>query len=75
VRELAATPWAHDRGALRTLAPGVQVPAAPWRSDGATIGVRAPAGERGGHTDDVLRDLLGLDDEAIAQLRRDHICE
>jgi crotonobetainyl-CoA:carnitine CoA-transferase CaiB-like acyl-CoA transferase len=75
VSELAATPWAREREAFRDLGAGVRVPAAPWRSDRATIGVAAPAADRGAHTDEVLRDLLGLDDDAIARLRRDHICE
>jgi crotonobetainyl-CoA:carnitine CoA-transferase CaiB-like acyl-CoA transferase len=75
VSDLAATPWARDRGAFHDLGGGVNVPTAPWRSDRATIGVRNPAAARGGHTDEVLRELLGLDGDTIAQMRRDHICE
>jgi crotonobetainyl-CoA:carnitine CoA-transferase CaiB-like acyl-CoA transferase len=75
VRDLSETPWAVDRGAFREVEPGVHVATAPWRSDGATIGVRGTAARRGGDTDDVLRDLLGLDDDEIERLRADHICE
>jgi crotonobetainyl-CoA:carnitine CoA-transferase CaiB-like acyl-CoA transferase len=75
VRALTASPWADDRTVFRDVEPGVRVPAAPWRSDGATIGARGPASRRGADTDDVLRDVLGLDDATIAELRRDHSCE
>jgi CoA:oxalate CoA-transferase len=75
VHQLSQTPWAVDRGAFDEIEPGVRVPAAPWRSDHATIGVRGTASRRGGDTDDVLRDLLALDDDEIARLRAAHICE
>jgi CoA:oxalate CoA-transferase len=73
--ELSTTPWAVDRDAFREVEPGVRVPAAPWRSDGATIGVRGTASRRGADTEAVLRDLLDLDDDDIDRLRAAHICE
>ena len=75
VRELAATPWAADRATFTEVEPGVHVPSAPWRSDGATIGVRGTAARRGAHTDEVLREVLALDADEIARLRAAHICE
>ena len=73
--ELSTTPWAVDRDAFREVEPGVRVPAAPWRSDGATIGVQGTASRRGADTEAVLRDLLDLDDDDIDHLRAAHICE
>ncbi len=69
VAELAATDWAADRGVFAEVEPGVRVPARPWRSDAADIGVRGPGPRQGEHTDDVLRDLLGADDDTIAAWR------
>jgi crotonobetainyl-CoA:carnitine CoA-transferase CaiB-like acyl-CoA transferase len=45
----------------------------PWRLAVGPNGVRMPAPLLGQHTDDVLRDLLGLDDEERARLRRDGV--
>ena len=74
-RELSETPWAVDRHAFHEVEPGVRVPTAPWRSDGATIGVRATASRRGSETEAVLREILDLDDDEIERLRAAHICE
>jgi len=38
INDLSTTPWAVDRDAFREVEPGVRLPTAPWRSDGATIG-------------------------------------
>ena len=75
ISELSTTPWAVDRDAFREIEPGVRVPTTPWRSDGATIGVRGTASRRGADTEAVLRELLGLDDDEIDRLRAAHICE
>jgi CoA:oxalate CoA-transferase len=75
VAELSATPWAVERDAFREVEPGVRLPAAPWRSDGATIGVRGTAARRGADTEAVLREVLDLDDDEIERLRASHICE
>jgi crotonobetainyl-CoA:carnitine CoA-transferase CaiB-like acyl-CoA transferase len=45
------------------------VPAAPWRSTGATIGLAGAAGHIGEHTTEVLSELLGLDDAELEDLR------
>ncbi len=73
--DLATTPWSVDRDAFREVEPGVRVPTAPWRSDGATIGVQGTASRRGSDTEAVLRELLDLDDDEIERLRAAHICE
>ena len=75
VAELSTTPWAVERDAFREVEPGVRVPVAPWRSDGATIGVRGTASRRGADTEAVLREVLDLDDDEIERLRAAHICE
>ena len=75
VSELSKTPWAVDRDVFREVEPGVRVPTAPWRSDGATIGVRGTASRRGTETESVLREILDLDDSEIERLRAAHICE
>ena len=41
----------------------------PWRFAERPNGVRMPAPQLGGHTDEVLRDLLGLSDAEIDDLR------
>ena len=53
----------------------MRVPTAPWRSDGASIGVRGTASRRGNDTESVLREILDLDDDEIERLRAAHICE
>ena len=75
IRDLSTTPWAVDRDAFHEVEPGVRVPTAPWRSDGATIGVRGTASRRGTDTEAVLREILDLDDDEIERLRAAHICE
>jgi crotonobetainyl-CoA:carnitine CoA-transferase CaiB-like acyl-CoA transferase len=74
-RDLSETPWSIDRDAFHEVEPGVRVPTAPWRSDGATIGVRGPASRRGSETEAVLREFLDLGDEEIERLRAAHIWE
>jgi len=66
---LLETDWAISRGVLAEASPGVMVPAAPWRSTGATIGVAGTAGSIGEHTTDVLTEVLGLADGQLEELR------
>ena len=61
--------WAADRGVLVEASPGVRVPATPWRSSGATIGLAGAPGGIGEDTAEVLRELLGLADDQVEQLR------
>jgi CoA:oxalate CoA-transferase len=66
---LVESEWARHRGVLAQASPGVMVPAAPWRSTGATIGLAGAAGHIGEHTTEVLSELLGLDDAELEDLR------
>jgi benzylsuccinate CoA-transferase BbsF subunit len=76
-QDLAADPHLEARGFLERLdhpEVGRRVHAGiPWRLTVGPNGVRSPAPQLGQHTDEVLRDLLGLDDEARARLRQDGV--
>ncbi|MFO0690445.1 MAG: CoA transferase [Myxococcota bacterium] len=43
-RELANSAWAAEREVLAEVAPGLRVPAAPWRGSGSEIGLARAAG-------------------------------
>jgi crotonobetainyl-CoA:carnitine CoA-transferase CaiB-like acyl-CoA transferase len=73
VTDLAESEWAVARGLLTVGAPGVRVPAAPWRSSAATIGTARPAAPLGAHTREVLAEGLGLDDDEIDALAARHV--
>ena len=68
VADLAATPWAAERGVFTEIEPGARVVAAPYRSRHAPIGASGPAPRKGEHTRAVLRELLDLDDEQLDAL-------
>ncbi len=68
VTALAESEWALTRGLLVEAAPGVRVPAAPWRSSGAPIGTTRPAARLGAHTAEVLTERLGLSEAEVARL-------
>jgi CoA:oxalate CoA-transferase len=73
VTALAESEWALTRGLLVEGAPGVRVPAAPWRSSAATIGTRRPAARLGAHTGEVLAERLGLSQAEISRLADDAV--
>jgi crotonobetainyl-CoA:carnitine CoA-transferase CaiB-like acyl-CoA transferase len=72
LEEAGQTDWARERGAIREVddrAGGtVRVPNSPWRFSGAASGVRGAPAFRGEHNGEVLREILGLDAEQVAQL-------
>ena len=51
----------------------VRVLNSPYRFSDASAGVRGTPAFRGEHNREVLRELLGLSDEAIAALERDGV--
>jgi CoA:oxalate CoA-transferase len=77
VAELAATPWAAERGAFVEVevgdGPAVQVPQSPWRFSQADAGVVPVVGFRGEHNRAVLAELAGLDDEELDALEADGV--
>jgi CoA:oxalate CoA-transferase len=53
------------------IAGDVPTPGIGIRSDELDLAYRAPAPTVGQHTGEVLRELLGLDDDALDRLRRE----
>ncbi len=72
VRDIADTPWAAERHAVVAVSDrnggAVRVPNSPWTFSAATSGVHGEPKYRGEDNEQVLRDVLGLDDAAIAAL-------
>jgi crotonobetainyl-CoA:carnitine CoA-transferase CaiB-like acyl-CoA transferase len=73
VQELAETPWARERDVFVEVEPGARVTGAPFRSDGATIGVRARAPRFAEHTRAVLAERCGLTADDLDRLEADGI--
>jgi crotonobetainyl-CoA:carnitine CoA-transferase CaiB-like acyl-CoA transferase len=75
--ELARNPQVRARGFLDPITHPVtgthEIPGLPMRFSSRTRWYRTPAPTLGQHTDEVLRDVLGLDDAALALLRADGI--
>jgi CoA:oxalate CoA-transferase len=74
VAELADTEWAAERGVVQEISPGLPVPAAPWRTDGAAVGVTGPAARRGEHNREVLVEAGFTDDDVDALLATGVLC-
>jgi CoA:oxalate CoA-transferase len=70
LQELAATPWAVDRGIFAEPAPGMRVPATPYTSHGSTVGLAGPAPRLGADNHEILRQLVGMSDGEIRELER-----
>jgi crotonobetainyl-CoA:carnitine CoA-transferase CaiB-like acyl-CoA transferase len=77
VGELAETPWARERGAIAEVSDRrdgtVRIPQSPWKFSDADVRIRGVPKYRGEDNRDVLRELLGLDDETITELERDGV--
>ena len=73
VQELAETSWARERDVFVEVEPGARVTGAPFRSDGATIGVRAAAPRFAEHTRVVLAERCGLTADDLDRLEADGI--
>jgi crotonobetainyl-CoA:carnitine CoA-transferase CaiB-like acyl-CoA transferase len=72
IPEIAATDWATERGVIAEVddrAGGrIRIPNSPWRFSGSDTSVRGEPRFRGEDNAAVLRDMLGMDDDAIAAL-------
>jgi crotonobetainyl-CoA:carnitine CoA-transferase CaiB-like acyl-CoA transferase len=77
VPELAATPWAAERGAFVDIDLGagnsVVVPQAPWRFSDADSGANPVVGFRGEHNRQVLARLLAMTDAEFDALAADGV--
>jgi CoA:oxalate CoA-transferase len=69
--DLADTPWAEFRSLVSEVAPHVRVPAAPWQSSGATIGVTGPPAQQGEHNAEVISEWTDLTTAEIDALSSD----
>ncbi|MCB1002335.1 MAG: CoA transferase [Acidimicrobiales bacterium] len=72
VRDVCDTDWAAERHVVVEVSDrgggALRIPNAPWRFAGSEVGVRGEARYRGEDNHEVLRELLGLDDERLAAL-------
>jgi len=77
VGEIAETPWAKHRGAITEVSDRgggtVRIPQSPWKFSDADVRIQGVPKYRGEDNANVLRELLGFDDETIAQLERDGV--
>ena len=77
VGEIAETPWAKHRGAITEVSDRgggtVRIPQSPWKFSDADVRIQGVPKYRGEDNARVLRELLGFDDETIAQLERDGV--
>jgi CoA:oxalate CoA-transferase len=73
--DLADSPWARAIGLVAEVRPGLPVPDAPWSADTSTIGARPIAASRGAHNAEVLAEVVGLDEDAIASLQANRVID
>jgi CoA:oxalate CoA-transferase len=77
-REVADSEWAREREAIVAIddrgGGTIRIPNAPWKfSDAPGVGVHGTPRYRGEDNAEVLRELLGLDDDEIAHLDADGV--
>ena len=77
VRELAETDWAESRGAIVNIdnrgTGTLRIPNSPWHFSGSDTSTRGVAQYRGEDNRDVFSNIVGLDDETIANYERGNI--
>lgn len=77
VRELAKTDWAESRGAIVNIdnrgTGTLRIPNSPWHFSGSDTSTRGVAQYRGEDNRDVFSNIVGLDDETIANYERENI--
>jgi len=77
VAEVARTAWARERGVITEVSDRgggtVRIPQSPWKFSDTDVRIRGVPKYRGEDNTSVLRDLLGMTDETIAQLAQDGV--
>jgi CoA:oxalate CoA-transferase len=77
VTDAATDEWARERGALVDVGDArgdpLLLPRSPFRFSEADAGTSGRPAWQGRHNRDVLRELLGLDDDEIDRLERDRV--
>jgi len=73
IGDVADTQWARERGAIAEVddrrGGTVRIPQAPWRFSDAETGVHGVPAWRGEHNREVLQEFLGLNEDALEQLK------
>ncbi|MFZ9707443.1 MAG: CaiB/BaiF CoA transferase family protein [Ilumatobacteraceae bacterium] len=77
VGDIAKTDWAKHRGAITEVSDRaggtVRIPQSPWKFSDADVRIQGIPKYRGEDNAKVLREVLGLRDDEIAQLERDGV--
>lgn len=77
VADVARTDWARQRGVIAEVpdrAGGVvRIPQSPWKFSDADVRIRGVPKYRGEDNAEILRSLLNVDDDTIAQLESDGV--
>jgi crotonobetainyl-CoA:carnitine CoA-transferase CaiB-like acyl-CoA transferase len=77
LREVAEADWAHEREALVDVggeaSEPLLLPRSPFRFSNAIVGTSGRPAWQGEHNREVLREVLGLSDEAVDQLETDAV--
>lgn len=77
VADVAKTDWARQRGVIAEVpdrAGGVvRIPQSPWKFSDADVRIRGVPKYRGEDNAEILRSLLNVDDDTIAQLESDGV--
>jgi CoA:oxalate CoA-transferase len=68
VSDLAETDWAKERELVAEPVSGLRFPRTPYRTTSGPVGARERAPKRGEHNQQVLRDLLGIEQEVLDAL-------
>jgi crotonobetainyl-CoA:carnitine CoA-transferase CaiB-like acyl-CoA transferase len=77
LRDVGDADWVHERGALVDVGDDdggpLQLPRSPFRFSAASAGTSGRPAWQGQHNREVLRELLGLNDDVIDGLERDGV--
>ncbi|MGA1441517.1 MAG: CaiB/BaiF CoA transferase family protein [Ilumatobacteraceae bacterium] len=77
VADVAKTDWARQRGVIAEVSDRaggvVRIPQSPWKFSDADVRIRGVPKYRGEDNAEILRSLLNVDDDTIAQLESDGV--